>query len=398
MLKGIIFDMDGVIIDSEPSHAKAAVNTLEALGVFITLDYPYRFIGSTTKHMLETMIEDFNLSASEESLNELYNKSLAALIQEEGYTPVPYVVNLIQHLYHKGYSLAIASSSTPEEIAAVTEALQISSYFTRLVSGATVQHPKPAPDVFLKAVSELNLNTGECIILEDSSNGVKAACAAGIPAVGLINPNSGNQDLSQAAILIEGFEEIDAAFFEKVYNRYHNFPVIITETDRLIIKEIAVEDIPALMDLYKNPEINSYLPEIQKASLDLTETAIEKHRAYIKNMYHFYDFGLWGIYLKETGELIGQCGIEPHQQDKEDILELGYLIAPKYQHFGYAAEAVNAVLQYSFNCLAVNKITALIAPENKASLHIAEKTGFKLEGSTSKAGVAYKKYSILKHS
>lgn len=398
MLKGIIFDMDGVIIDSEPSHAKAAVNTLEALGVFITLDYPYRFIGSTTKHMLKTMIEDFTLSASEEFLNELYNKSLAALIQEEGYTPVPYVVNLIQHLYHKGYSLAIASSSTPEEIAAVTEALQISSYFTRLVSGATVQHPKPAPDVFLKAVSELNLNTGECIILEDSSNGVKAACAAGIPAVGLINPNSGNQDLSQAAILIEGFEEIDAAFFEKVYNRYHNFPVIITETDRLIIKEIAVDDIPDLMDIYKNPEINSYLPEIQKASLDLTETAIEKHRAYIKNMYHFYDFGLWGVYLKETGELIGQCGIEPHQQDKEDILELGYLIDPKYQHFGYAAEAVIAVLQYSFNCLAVNKITALIAPENKASLHIAEKTGFKFEGSTSKAEVAYEKYSILKHS
>ncbi|SHO52612.1 GNAT family N-acetyltransferase [Anaerocolumna xylanovorans] len=392
MLKGIIFDMDGVIIDSEPTHAKAAVNTLETLGVSLTLDYPYRFIGSTTEYMLKTMIQDFNLSITIDSLHELYKKALAKLIKEEGYIPIPHVITLIKHLHQKGYALAIASSSTPEEITAVTQALQISSCFSKLVSGATVLHPKPAPDVFIKAVSELNLKAEECIIIEDSCNGVKAACAAAIPVIGYLNPNSGNQDLSQAAILIEGFDEIDAAFLEKAYNRYHNFPVVIAETKRLVIREMSVDDIPALMNIYKNPAVNSFLPQIYKASLDSLDTAIDKHKAYIKNMYHFYEFGLWGVYLK-TGRLIGQCGIEPAHIDGEDSIEIGYLIDSKYQDLGYGKEAIEAVLNYSLNCLDIGKITALISPQNISSIEAIKKAGFLYEKNITRDGDMYQKYN-----
>lgn len=397
MLKGIIFDMDGVIIDSEPSHAKATVNTLKALGVSITLDYPYRFIGSTTEHMLKVMIEDFGLSVTVEALHEIYKEALAELIREEGYIPVPHVIRLIRDLYQEGYILAIASSSTPEEIAAVTEALEISSCFTKLVSGATVLHPKPAPDVFLKAVTELHLKPEDCIIIEDSCNGVKAACAAGIPVIGFVNPNSGNQDLSKAAILFEGFEEIDSCFLEKTYNRFHNLPVVITETDRLIIKELSVDDVPELMEIYRKPAINSFLPEIYTASLDSTDTAIDKHRAYIQNMYHFYELGLWGIYLKESGRLIGQCGIEPRHYEGEDTLEIGYLIDCNYQHSGYATEAVKAVISYSFHCQGLDYISALISPENIPSLKIAVKSGFVYEKNIERNGSVYHKYYITKN-
>ncbi len=85
MLKAVIFDMDGVLIDSEPLHAKAAVLALKNIGVNITIEYCYRFIGSTTAHMLETIIHDYNLSYNSMELLELYNKSKRQLIETEGY-------------------------------------------------------------------------------------------------------------------------------------------------------------------------------------------------------------------------------------------------------------------------------------------------------------------------
>ncbi len=393
MLKGVIFDMDGVIIDSEPSHAKAIENALSSLGISLPKEYPYRFIGSTTEYMLKMIIIDFNLSVSVKALNDLYNEALATLIKEEGYIPVPYVIDLIRSLHREGYSLAIASSSTPEEIAAVTDALEISSCFEKLVSGATVQHPKPAPDVFLKTLSELNLEASECIIIEDSSNGVKAACAAGIPVIGYINPNSGNQDLSLASILVEGFDEIDSAFFEKTYCRYHNLPVIIAKTERLLIKEIPVEDIPALKAIYQKSEINKFLPELYNASLDSPETAIQKHKAYIKNMYQFYNLGLWGVYLK-SGELIGQCGIEPHQVEDKVEMEIGYFIDVPYQKNHYAKEALDAILTYAARSFNLSSFTALILPENTASSKFAVTLGFSYSGEITRNGILYHKYCI----
>lgn len=395
MLKGIIFDMDGVIIDSEPSHARAAINALEALGVIVGLDYPYRFIGSTTEYMLKEMIRDFNLDISLEDFNELYKRCLETLIEEEGYTEVPFVKKLIRHLHEEGYFLAIASSSTPEEIHAVTKALDISSCFTRLVSGATVPHPKPAPDVFIKAVSELGLTADECIIIEDSFNGVMAARAANIPVIGYVNPNSGNQDLSSAAILIEGFEEIDSYFLERTFNRYHDLPSVIAETPRLLIKEIPLSDIPALMDIYKKPAVNASLPDIYKASLDDIKTAASKHRAYIQNIYHFYGYGLWGVYMKETGKLIGQCGIELRSQGQEDEIELGYLLNDNYWHQGYGLEAVNAVVDYAFTYLDINRVTAQIVNTNKASIALAEKTGFHYVNKVLKNGILYNQYTLI---
>lgn len=395
MLKGIIFDMDGVIIDSEPTHSKAIVNALETLGISLPMEYPYRFIGSTTEYMLEMIINDFNLSISTKALNDLYDEALEILIKEEGYIPVPYVISLIKNLYREGYSLAIASSSTPEEIAAVTNALEISSCFKKLVSGTTVQHPKPAPDVFIKAVSELNLTADECIIIEDSSNGVKAACAAGIPVIGYINPNSGNQDLSLSSILIEGFDEIDSDFMKKTYCRYHNLPLVIAETERLLIKEIPVEDVPSLMDIYIKPEINKFLPELYKVSLNSLDTVIQKHKAYIKNMYQFYDLGLWGVYLK-TGELIGQCGIEPHHSEGSADMEIGYLIDIPYQKKGYAAEAIEAVLTHAVQSLNIYSLTALISPENTASIKLAVMSGFSYEKEITRGGILYHKYRIYK--
>lgn len=390
MLKAVIFDMDGVLIDSEPMHAKATVLALKKLDAKVPLEYCYTFIGSTTIHMLESIIEDFHLQNTPAQLEACYNQAKYELIEKEGYDAVPYTKELIQDLYANGMKLAIASSSTEKEIAEVTKALDITRYFHKLVSGTTVSRPKPAPDVFLKAVKELEVTPEECIIIEDSCNGVRAATAAGIPVIGFINEHSGNQDLSNACVLIEGFEEVDYKFINNAYLRALNLPVTVAQTERLVIRELSADDIPTLHRICRHLKTADYTDDI----VESLETEIEKHKAYIENVYRFYGYGLWGVFLKDTGALIGRCGIQNTLVNGNDEIELGYLIDEDYQEKGYAKEAVDAILRVAFHELSIKKIVAVIHPSNMKSLLFAEKISMNKTGKIIRNGQDYYLYHI----
>lgn len=224
MLKGVIFDMDGVIINSEPQHYEAYAMFCGEYGV----EFPYEdfkgFIGSTHAKVCKYIKECFDIPVGEEKIQQKVTEYREYLVKTKGYEEIVGVKNLIQDLHENGMKLAVASSSPEKEIHKVVDSLGIASYFTKLVSGEKVKNPKPAPDVFLKAVEALGLSVDECIIIEDSGNGVRAAKAAEIPAIGFYNPDSGNQDLTPAAIVVEGFEEVDYDFVEKVYQRAHSIP------------------------------------------------------------------------------------------------------------------------------------------------------------------------------
>lgn len=390
MLKAVIFDMDGVLIDSEPLHARAAVLALERLGISVPISYCYSFIGIPTVHMLETLIRDFNLQYTVTELNNLYDCAKYELIEKEGYEPIPYTKELILDLYRHGIKMAIASSSTEAEIAEVTAALNITSYFDKLISGTTVKHPKPAPDVFQKAMTELGVKSDECIIIEDSYHGVCAANAAGVPVIGYVNEHSGKQDLSKACMLIEGFDEIDYTFINRTYQRANNQSIEITVTDRLIIRELSPEDIPTLYQIYQNPSIKNNVDPMENN----LEVEFEKHKAYIETIYKFYGYGLWGVFIKETGKLIGRCGIQPITWEKADEIELGYLIAEDYQGNGYATEAAKAILTIAFEEYKIQRIISFIEPKNKKSIHVAEKVGMELVETVRKGEKEYSLYSI----
>ncbi len=375
MLKAVIFDMDGVLIDSEPLHCKAHILAMQKRGIVIDETYCNQFIGSTTNHMLQTLKKEFNLTDSVEQLLEEYIIEKEHLIELEGHIPIPYTKELIIDLYHHGIKMAIASSSSVEEIEDVVTSLDIKKYMNKLVSGTTVPNPKPSPDVFLKAMKELEVNRDECIIIEDSCNGTKAGVAAGIPVIGFINPNSGNQDLSKASLLIEGFDEIDFKFIDTTYRQVNNLPITITTTNRLDIKELSTEDIPALYNIYQNIDtkmfINYIAPNIGEA--------IACHKSYIENVYHFYGYGLWGIFKKDTNQLIGQCGIQNTRINQKDELELSYVLDKKEWGNGYGIESVKAVIQYGFHNLNIKRIVAQIHIQNQSSIQLVEKIGFKKE-------------------
>ena len=93
-----------------------------------------------------------------------------------------------------------------------------------MVSGENIKNPKPAPDIFLAAAEKIGVSPEECIVIEDSANGVNGAKKAGMTAVGYINPNSGDQNLSNADYLVESFEGLEMSFFEMVYCHANNEP------------------------------------------------------------------------------------------------------------------------------------------------------------------------------
>ena len=321
--------------------------------------------------MCSKMVKDFNMEITPDELLKANYDIRKELIQSEGRPEIPYVRELIKDLHANGLKLIIASSSKASVIEEIISGLKLKEYFNGYVSGEMVARPKPAPDIFLAAANKLCVAPSECIVIEDSYNGLMAAKAAEMACIGFYNPNSGNQDLSCADYIVEGFDEVDYAFVKQVYDGIYKEPVTILTTENFIIRELTENDIDSLYLLRTDPDIRKYLTDTE-SDIDIEK---EKLRAYIKNVYKFYGFGLWGVFLKENGRLIGQCGIEYKTHDGKAIYELGYLLGKNYQGKGYAYEFTSAVINYCFKDLAIDKIHAIIEKDNEKSIRLAQKLG-----------------------
>lgn len=225
MLKAVIFDMDGVLVDSEPLHYEVnKVTVKEHFDIDLNYEYYKQYIGSTVMYMWEKMIKDFSIEGyTPEELFGLSEEVKDRLVEKNGYPQVHGAVDFVKSLSTK-YKLAVASSSALVNIERNVSNLGIANEFDVLVTGLSVQNPKPAPDIFLKAAAELGVKPCECIVVEDSCNGVRAAKAAGMACIGFINPGSGEQDLSAADYLFEVFDNIDDGFLEMVHSHHFGEP------------------------------------------------------------------------------------------------------------------------------------------------------------------------------
>ena len=125
---------------------------------------------------------------------------------------------MLERVHEGGFLMAVASSSPEIYINQVIDMLGVKEYFQVLCSGENVKNPKPAPDVFLKAAKELGVSPDECLVIEDSTNGCRAAKAAGMVCLGYYNPDSGDQDLSIADGVIADYEKLDAKFLQEIYD------------------------------------------------------------------------------------------------------------------------------------------------------------------------------------
>jgi HAD superfamily hydrolase (TIGR01509 family) len=210
MLQTVIFDMDGVIVDTEPVHNYAYYQHFKELGIEVSAEMFATFTGNSTKNVFQKIKEHFGVTEDIPTLVEkkrsLFNDAFdtkADLFLLEG------VEDLIKQLHQNGIQLILASSSSKVTINRVFNRFKLDTYFSHIVSGEDFPQSKPNPDIFLEAVRLSKSNKENCIVIEDSTNGIKAAHAAGIYCVGYRSVNSKKQDYSLANLVIDSFEELD---------------------------------------------------------------------------------------------------------------------------------------------------------------------------------------------
>lgn len=180
----------------------------------------------------------------------------------------------------------------------------------------------------------------------------------------------GGQPLYGVEYVVLSLDEVDTEFLERVYRRHFNLPWDICETKRCYIREFQMEDLDALYDLYREPHMTDYMEDLY----DYEEEA-EYERAYIKNMYRYFGYGLWLVFKKEDDRLIGRAGIEHHKDSLELEYEMGYMIRSSLWNQGYATEVCLAILDYA-KSIGIETLSCYIEKENLASIHLAEKIGF----------------------
>ena len=182
MIKAVIFDMDGLIFDSERLYAKANVKTAKTLGLDKDEAYFYQFVGIGAQDMAERMKEAFDDDLVDEFFR-LGEKDAHELLLHGEVPTQPGLYELLDYLDDAGIEKVIASSSEVYMIDVMTKNAGIRDRFSAIHGGDQVEQTKPAPDIFELAWSNLGVSKEETLVLEDSINGVLAAHAAGIPVI-----------------------------------------------------------------------------------------------------------------------------------------------------------------------------------------------------------------------
>lgn len=211
MIKAVIFDMDGVIIDAEHLHVQAEQATCKKLGIELAKEDLQIFAGASVKQIVYDLEKRYGINISLSDFNKTREKILYALLEKHSKS-VPGVLKFIKFLKNKKVKLGLASGSDLKMVRYVLKRFDLENVFDSLIYADKIVKGKPDPEIFLKSLQELDVKKEDCIIIEDAERGVLAAKNAGVYCVGLINPNSGNQDLSKADKKIKDFKEIYSLF------------------------------------------------------------------------------------------------------------------------------------------------------------------------------------------
>ncbi len=208
-IKCVIFDMDGVIIDSEELHKKAYYEVFNSLKLNVTDELYKSLTGSSTLNAFQKLTSHFNLEEKPEDLVLNKRKRYVNFFENDpNLKLIDGVEDIIQYFYNKGYTLVLASSSAMVNINRVFDRFNLHSYFKAKISGADLKASKPHPEIFEKAAILGEHNREECIVIEDSDNGIKAANDAGIFVVGYKNPLVTNQTLENADMIVSNYADL----------------------------------------------------------------------------------------------------------------------------------------------------------------------------------------------
>ena len=204
--KAVIFDMDGVIIDSQPLYHAFDVRMLSEFGHEATVETVIPYSGLTSKDRMTKDKKDFGLAATVDELIKMSVDFMREVFLKSDIKPIDGIPELLSFIKNAGLHIGVASSTSHELIEIILKRLDVLHYFEKIVSGEDVKEGKPAPDVYLKAAEIFGVCPSECVAIEDSVMGMRSAKAAGFTCIAF--RNSYTQDYSCADYTVDDFHEV----------------------------------------------------------------------------------------------------------------------------------------------------------------------------------------------
>ncbi|MBD3387561.1 MAG: HAD-IA family hydrolase [Candidatus Altiarchaeales archaeon] len=215
MIKAVLFDLDGVIVDSETISREASDTVLSEVGIHQTEEERKRVFGRRTIDNYRDAIKARNLDLDPGELVEKKNRVFADLIRGR-LDPLPGVLDLIGKLKDDRVKVAVVSSSPLDRVNASLEEVGLLLEFELILSGDCCEKGKPDPEPFLLAAEQLGVEPGECVVIEDAEAGIRAGKAAGMKVLAVRSPNTHGQDLGLADLVVDSLEEVDGEVLERL--------------------------------------------------------------------------------------------------------------------------------------------------------------------------------------
>lgn len=225
VLRAIIFDFNGILVDDEPIHFEMFRKVLQERGLTLTeKDYYERYLGMDDRGCFKLAFQDHGIKLDENGLAELIRLKAAHYRStiETRMTVFPGVKELIPLLSQR-FRLAIASGALRSEIEMILQSIGLRKFFKVIVSAEDVKEGKPSPEIFTKALNLLNqekenaepISSSECLVVEDSKEGILGARRAGIRCLAVTNSHPA-EELTQADAVVKSLQEVTVPFLEKL--------------------------------------------------------------------------------------------------------------------------------------------------------------------------------------
>lgn len=230
------------------------------------------------------------------------------------------------------------------------------------------------------------------LYITDASGVYEELARKGLPVLVYYHQENRGEDFGAARYAMEQPEELEPQYLDRVYRRFAGLPWDILETEHCLLRESTVEDVDAFYAIYKEPAIARYMEDLFADRI--SEQAYI--REYIEKVYSYYEFGIWTIVLKETGEIIGRAGLSV--REGYELPELGYVIGVPWQGRGLAKEVCRGILAYAKEEFGFEQIQAVIQRENEPSLRLIRELGFVEKEEIQKEEKVYKIFSLPKAS